>query len=60
MKNLRVGQFFSVPFKEGLQAGIQVSAAPETVILLEEAGLLKESNSQRHCPMLEVVTFLLK
>lgn len=32
MKNVRVGQFFSVPFKEGLQAGIQVSAAPETVI----------------------------
>ena len=32
MKNLRVGQFFSVAFKDGLQAGIRVSAAPETII----------------------------
>ena len=32
MKNLRAGQFFSVAFKDGLQAGIRVSAAPETII----------------------------
>ncbi|CAH3159097.1 unnamed protein product, partial [Porites lobata] len=32
VKNLRAGQFFSVAFKDGLQAGIRVSAAPETII----------------------------
>ena len=32
VKNLRAGQFFSVAFKDGLQAGIRVSAALETII----------------------------